>query len=232
MTRILIPTKGADDWRQFLAKPEAQWRAGYSAYELAHCWEAAAGFPPAVRAALDRAPDAVLSDLELLLAVPEHQVPLPGGRRPSQTDLWVLARTSVGDVVSVTVEGKVAEPFDAIVGDWLAREGEPSDGKLERLDFLCTTLGLARDGVGHLRYQLLHRAASALIEAKRFGARHALMLVHSFSSDDEWFSDYTAFAEALGAEETPAIGTIVAVGPRAGISLYLGWVKDAPSVGA
>jgi hypothetical protein len=60
-------------------------------------------------------------------------VPLPGGRRESQNDAWVLAQCDSG-LVSMTVEGKVSEPFGELVGDWFAN---PSKGKEDRLRFLC-----------------------------------------------------------------------------------------------
>jgi hypothetical protein len=148
-----------------LAKPETQWKAGYSAYELAHCWEAANGFPPTVEAALESAPSGVFSHLELLLGLPEHKVSLPGGDRPSQNDLWVLARNRPGELVSIAVEGKVAESFGDLIPVWREKDGGPSDGKLERLSFLCSALGLGGDDFAHIRYQLLRRTASSLIEA-------------------------------------------------------------------
>ena len=40
-----ISTDGPDDWRKLLAKTEIQWRTGYSAKTLAHCWEDAMDFP-------------------------------------------------------------------------------------------------------------------------------------------------------------------------------------------
>ena len=52
------------------------------------------------------------------------------------------------------------------------------------LSFLRPTLGLAADDVGDARYQLVHRTVSALIEARRFAARHAVMLVHLFGERD------------------------------------------------
>ncbi len=48
MSKILIPSRGAEDWQRLLAEPEKHWRSGCSAKALAHCWEAAAGFPPSV----------------------------------------------------------------------------------------------------------------------------------------------------------------------------------------
>jgi len=43
-SRILTATTGPADWQQFLAQPQKQWRPGYSAWALAHWWEASAGF--------------------------------------------------------------------------------------------------------------------------------------------------------------------------------------------
>jgi hypothetical protein len=83
---------------------------------LADAWEHADPWPPAVAAVLDADPD--LAGLELLLALPEHTVSLPGGARASQTDLFVLARTE-HDVVAIAVEGKAKEPFgNQTVEEW------------------------------------------------------------------------------------------------------------------
>jgi len=65
-------------------------------------------FPPKFQAAFST--NEHLADIQLLLAIPEHQVPLVGGSRPSQNGIWALARASTG-WVSIAVEGKVFEPF-------------------------------------------------------------------------------------------------------------------------
>jgi hypothetical protein len=104
-------------------------------------------------------------------------------------------------------------------------------------------LHVERGAVDDIRYQLLHRTASALIEAQRFCAGQALMLVHSFSQTHEWFEDYARFAQLLGSEvRKPLVdyaaprlihpttmaqgqpGCIHHVGERGGVALYLGWV--------
>ena len=214
--KIYVPSSGADDWARLLAEPVKHWRTGYSARSLAHCWEAAQGFPPEVKKALATCP--ALSSLEMLIGLPEHQVHLPGGTRPSQTDLWVLARGRDG-LCSIAVEGKVAEPFGPTIGEWLQ---EASLGKRERLSFLQAQLGVT--SISHsVRYQLLHRTVSAVLEAKRFGARHALLLVHSFSKEQHWFSDFSAFAEALGAHVT--LDAFQHAATLSGIQLWLGWVR-------
>jgi len=213
---IYIPATGADQWAQFLAEPVKQWRSGFSARTVAYSWQEADGFPLEVRAVLAAHPG--FAGIELLLALPEHQVHLPGGSRPSQNDIWVLARAG-NDLVSIAVEGKVAEPFGPTLGVWLDRA---SSGKATRLAFLRTSLGLTEQVPGTVRYQLLHRSASAVIEAKRFGAAHAVMLVHSFSQAHQWFEDYAAFAALFGAEV--AVDRVVSVGERDGVQLHLGWV--------
>jgi hypothetical protein len=111
-----------------------------------------------------------------LLALPEHKVPLLGGNRDSQNDVFALIRYG-GATCAATIEGKVNEPFGPTVGEWLTA---PSDGKLVRMRHICDVLGLAETPPAHIRYQLLHRTASAVIEAKRFKTDEAAMIVHSF----------------------------------------------------
>jgi len=190
MNKVYVPSQGPDDWQQFLAKPDLHWKTGYSAKSLAFSWTEAQGFPREVQTILDQSPTACLHDLEFLLGIPEHAVPLPGGRRPSQNDVFVLANGSEG-LVSIAVEGKVAESFALPVDQ---RFSEPTHGQAIRLEFLLDLLWLDRAAVGNIGYQLLHRTASAILEARRFGARHAVMLVHSFSQELKRFEDFAAFA--------------------------------------
>lgn len=77
MRRIYLPSQGADDWQRLLADPVKHWRAGYSAMALAECWEAADGLPAEIASLMQETGP----DPELLLALPEHKVPLPGSRR-------------------------------------------------------------------------------------------------------------------------------------------------------
>ena len=175
--QIYIPATKPEDWQHLLAEPEKQWRDGYSAKSLAVAWHRNNGFPTEIKRIFDNSDFPIFKNPELLFGIPEHKVPLPGGGNPSQNDLFVLAK---GDkqLISITVEGKVAEPFGPLVSDWFRN---PSEGKKKRLAFLCKTLGINPDHVEPIRYQLLHRTASAVIEAERFNAKHALMLIHSFS---------------------------------------------------
>lgn len=215
MKRIFIPTTSADSWKQFLADP-AHWRTGYSARSLAFSWEAADGIPPEVQSCLNSTP--LFAQAELLAALPEYKVALPGGGRASQTDLLAILRMPASLAV-MAVEGKVSESFGETVAEW---SRDASSGKVERLQFLGDTLGLSAVP-GTIRYQLLHRAASAILEARKFMAAHAVMLVHSFSPSNERFPDYEEFARLLGA--VPKLGELVEVPRLAGPALHIGWVK-------
>lgn len=222
MNRIYVPSRGPQDWRELLAKPDVHWKHGASAMALADTWEAADSWPPEVETALEKAG---LDGLDLLLAIPEHQTPLPGNGRTSQTDLLVLARRAGGTQVVLAVEGKAAEPFGRdTVAEWRRRSA--SEGRTERLAFLLERLGLADDETtAARRYQLLHRTTAALLEAERFGAPEAVMLVHSFSRTAEWHGDYARLAQALGAElDRGIIAPARVPGP---IRLHLGWVTGA-----
>lgn len=158
--------------------------------------------------------------MELLIAIPEYQVDLPGGGRPSQNDLFVLAKDAEGEMVSIAVEGKVAEPFDSTLGEWLK---DASEGKKKRLEFIRERLALDLDIPGTIRYQLLHRMVSAVIEAERFNAKSAVMLVHSFSKESFWFEDYRDFLGLYGVKAE--IGKLHFVRQVEGIGIYTSWAK-------
>jgi hypothetical protein len=217
LKRIVVPSQSADDWKRLLAKPDLHWKPGYSAMTLAQSWEAAHPSAPAeVVAALETAGDNRLHALSLVLAVPEWQVDLPGGRRPSQTDLLTLMRGQDG-LVALAVEGKVDEPLGPTVGE---KRGEHSDGVDERLDWLLALLEI-RTCPDAVRYQLLHRTASAVLAAREFDASAAVMLIHSFSPTRMWFGDFVAFARLF--DVAPGVDEVVSLGDRGGIPLWIGW---------
>lgn len=219
MAKVLIPALGPDDWRRLLADPEKHWRKGYSARTLAYCWQDADGIPQPVLSILSRTDS--LRHLETVFVIPEHQVPLPGGVRPSQSDVWVLARTPES-LVSIAVEGKVSESFGPTIAEWFT----PSPGKIRRLGFLCEQLGLSFPPSGHLRYQLFHRTASAVIEARRIHADQAVMVVHSFGAADEGYEDYVNFLALFGlrGEVDGSSSTALA----SGMGLHFAWVRGDP----
>jgi Domain of unknown function (DUF6946) len=218
VARILTFTSGPEDWQALLADPVKHWRTGYSARTLAYCWEASEGFPPEVKEALQRTDDAALQNLTPILAIPEFKVPLPGGVRPSQNDLFVLARGATG-LVSIMVEGKVSESFGPTLGDW---RGDASPGKESRLRFLLSALGLTENPAGSVRYQLLHRAASSVITGEQFRAAAAIMLIHSFSEQRVGWSDYQSFAALFGVDAVE--GVVQRFGMGSKIPFFGVWV--------
>ena len=207
--QIFIPTDAPEDWQRFLADPEKQWRDGYSAKSTAIHWEKSKGLPSDIDSVLKAAG---FLNSELLLAIPEWKTPLPGGRRESQTDVFALIKSDQGLIASA-IEAKVAEPFGPTVGEWLVNA---SEGKQVRIQFLKKLLGLSGE-IGHLRYQLLHRTASAIIEAQNFDAHAAAMIVQSFHPDALWKEDLTAFAQAIGL----TLGNLGQT--KKGANLLLGW---------
>jgi len=214
------PITNPEDWRHLLAKPDKHWKTGYSAKALACCWQEAEGFPTAVRQVFRSSGMDVFQAIEMLVAFPEYKVPLPGGRRASQNDILILAKGN-GQLVCITVEGKTSEPFGDTIAEWKTESGR---GKETRLGYLCELLGLDIAKIDHIRYQLLHRTASALIEAQRFNATNALMLVHSFSPENEWFDDYQQFLALFGV--AGEVDSVVFAKNVNGVKLYLGWVAD------
>ena len=219
MNKFYVHSKGPESWKELLAEPDKHWKTGYSARSLAYCWEEAQGFPKSVADVFKSSSFELFHSVEFILGIPEHKVDLPPkGGRPSQNDLLVLAK-SQDELISIAVEGKVAEQFGPLVSEWME---DASPGKSERLEFLINLLEINNKDISNIRYQLLHRTASALIEAERFCAPHALMLVHSFSQTHEWFEDYAAFAKLYGIQAD--LNTIHFAGDINGKNLYLGWV--------
>ena len=216
MSRIFVPARSALDWQPLLSRPDRHWKAGYSAMSLACCWqEASDDLPPEIRGLLLTGQHPALEAPQLLFAMPEFQVDLPGGVRPTQTDVFALVRGR-GGLAALAVEGEVEEAFGPTV------ETKRSEGASDRLTFLHDLLGLDPEQSGKLRYQLLHRSAAAILLAQKFFAPVAVMVVHSFSQEHRWYDDFERFVDALG--RTPARGALIDVGTRGGVELLLGWV--------
>ena len=210
-----------EDVIRYLAKRERHWKRGYSAYELAHSWVNAGDIPVPVRSVLDTCSD--YAGVTLVEGLFERDVDLRTPGRRSQTDLLAFVHSVHGNAV-IAVEGKVDEPFGDLVSTW--NDGSP--GKERRLKALCRSLGLGvADIGGGIRYQLLHRTASAIYEAQRYRAMRALMLVHSFSATDTSFPDFQAFSRSMGLP-VEAVNRVSGERDCEGIRLRLAWVKDQP----
>jgi len=189
---------------------------------MANAWEDADGLPNEISNLFEAHPDFKGAEAQLLVAMPEWKVPLPGGVRESQSDVFALIRCGA-KTLAVAVEGKVDETLGPTVEEWLVRA---SDGKRERLSFLCGHLNFEVQKVLSLRYQLFHRTVSAIIECERFGMEHAAMVIHSFSQEHAWFDDYEKFVHALGGSGQR--GELDRVQLKSGQTLYLGWATGEP----
>lgn len=186
---------------------------------MAYAWEAASGWPPEIAAALAGIPE--LSELRPLWGFPEWKTPLPGGRRKSQTDLLVIASDG-STPAAFAVEGKVNETFGDPVGVWLGQPAAP--GRRQRIEYLTRLLGVNVPQLEPIRYQLVHRTAAAKIEAARLGSKIAGMIVHTWTSQDEGWSDFLAFGTLLGIEPRP--GNLI-WSPVA--EMWLGWINGDPT---
>ncbi|MBA3871521.1 MAG: hypothetical protein H0X30_20440 [Anaerolineae bacterium] len=222
---IYIPADSPDVWQSFLAEPALQWKTGYSARTLAHAWHAQTGFPKEVERILNQSDFAAFQRVTPLIMLPEYKVPLKGRGKDSQNDLFVLAKADDNQLVSMTIEGKVEESFGSTIHNWKQSGEGYTENKRIRLEYLQETLGLEaiHDSI---YYQLLHRCASAVIEAKRFNARYAVMLVHSFSPQGSWFNEYAQFIALYGQQAVK--DKLFHLASLGDVELYSGWVTGNP----
>lgn len=221
MKRVFVPTRNGSDWQRLLAKPELHWKSGRSAMTAAACWEEAGDhLPREIAETLSNCGAADLEDLQLLVAIPEWEVPLPGGSRPSFTDVLAVTRNATG-LCTIAIEAKAGEDFGPPLA---SRVVEASDGQQSRISYLEELLEASFDGA--VRYQLLHRTASAILVAREFHARAAVMLVHAWNATPEQRADFEAFSDAVRAEHC---GAAVRVAPRSSApKLYLAWCDGDP----
>ena len=222
MKRIFVPTTSGTDWQRLLGKPKLHWKSGHSAMSAAACWETNhPNLPSEIVRTLEGTGEKCLEKLELLLAVSEWEVDLPGGDRASQTDILAVARNESGLVI-LGVEAKVDEPFGPTLGE---KRSEASSGQTERISYLERELGSPRPLGDSIRYQLLHRTVSALLTARAFHAQIAVMLIQSFSPVAKWREDFEAFVNAL--DSTKLSADVFALNTAKTPRLLVGWCTGA-----
>jgi len=180
--------RSKEDWFKF-APPKMgkrHWKDGRSAKELARAWFPGAG-PPRVPEELTllleshgKTRGAVIEE-----GIPERKVLLdrfPGEPRNADLVLWGHANEKR---LVISIEAKADEPFGPTIEERLAsvrKKGVPSNAP-QRVTNLCNwVFGKRPAECSHLRYQLLHAVAGALIEAESGKAHVALFIVHEFLS--------------------------------------------------
>ena len=223
MKRIFVPTRTGAEWQLLLAKPKLHWKPGASAMTAAAAWESGSDqLPPEITALLDSTDLTVLRGQRLLAAFPEWQVELPGGTTTSSTDVLAVCRNDAGLCV-LGVEAKVSEDFGPLLAE---KRAGASPGQAQRIAYLEDLLGVARfdDGV---RYQLVHRTASALLTARQFHAAAAVMVVHAFDTPIDQRRDFEVFTAALRAEQVAPL--VFRVPALKAADLYLAWCDGDPA---
>lgn len=226
MSQLYIATRGIDSWRQRLANPERQWRRGYSAFETAVAWEFAArtgsGIPVPLRELFS---STNIGSASLILAIAEHKVPLPGGNADSQCDVWAIVGSSAG-MLSLSVEAKARETFgNDSLEQWLAagKTDRAKANRQQRWEFIRSHLPPLTTPLP-LRYQMLHRCAASVIEARRLGLRQAAFVVQAFNAPAGSFQEYERFCQALNIDAVRGRMGSTSTGETA---LHVGWADCA-----
>lgn len=218
--RVHVPLLQPTDIKPHLGAPH-HWQEGRSAKCLIDQWWIANDIPVSIRALLNQAVE--WRGAELIDAFAERKTSLNDGR-PSHPQSDLLAIVGLGSGLGViAIEAKVDEGFDKAVEEWRRLD---SVGKARRIEGLCDRLGIDPGLVGPVRYQLFHRVASALIEAKRYRANHAAMIVQSWCPRKSSFDDYVDFARLL---EMGNVSPDSLSAPKIfdGIGLRIGWSAEA-----
>lgn len=221
------------DWKDLAGT----WVPGRSAFELAHSWQAAGGLPESVKQALKTSDCAALRTLTLELCLVEKPVFLDTRVGPSMTDIMAYGRDNKNRPIVVGIEGKADESFGNRTYTWVrGGTGDPTyDAALvptraRRLIYLCEHLRTKIDPNSRIRYQLIHRTVSVILEAILHEAAVALVLVHAFGTmcSDNW-NDYTAFLSQIGLQGT-APGRVcgpIHLGKEVDVPTYFLWCQDA-----
>lgn len=219
--RCYTRSKNKCDWQKVIS--QSQWQPGKSAHKTASAWEAFnPNLPPEISNLFD-------APVELLIATPEHSTPLKGRGGASRTDVFALVCKN-GEKYALAVEGKVDEGFGKHSAEEWLKDGNCSENRITRLNHILCKLGLTFEKAKDIRYQLLHRTACAVIEAKRFSAPCAAMVVHSFSKkcNPTGFNDFKELLRALKVAKPATAGElheVTELNLPPGISLFLGWVN-------
>ena len=223
--------KSLEDWKRIVGPDK--WKKGKSAYELASSWLIKRGqFPPSLRKLFTQSEIPLFADLKLTYAIVESPVFLDSHKGPSMNDVLAYGESGKGQSsIVIAVEGKVDEAFDKPIHDWV-RDGrqQPKPTRLKRLCFLNEQLQVDFEQDSRIGYQLLHRTASAIIEARKNGCDNAMLLIHSFESTKQGnFEDYSSFLSAYGINE-PEKQKIFQVHLQPDpLTLYFLWFEDSKS---
>lgn len=194
--------------------------------EMAASWEDAAARPSGLPERLEALFNAgEFRDPVLMVGIAEHKVPLAGRGGDSQCDLWGLLNTTEG-IVSMSVEAKASEPFgggNEPLEAWLnagTSTNSPAN-RWTRWEHVIANLPAPEEGgYDHIPFQLLHRCAAAVIEARRWRVKNAAFVVQGFNCPQESFDRFAEMARVMGVPgiERGTMGMTMVADIRLGIS--------------
>jgi len=204
------------DWVE--AVGAKNYRKGYSAYETHQKWKAISDLlPEPLNSVLLRSRNPIFTGIKPDCVIAEHAVFLDTLKTPSKTDIMAFCSNEARERIVLAVEAKCAEPFAERISRWITTPDAPRrlaqrrlfteetpivSRKVDRLRFLNSVLGTDISPESHLRYQLLHRTASAILEARNLSARAAVVVVQAFTFNIENFFDFTDWTTVLGIQGT------------------------------
>jgi len=161
----------------------------------------------------------------LMFAVAEHKVPLAGGPADSQCDVWAFLNTKVG-AVSLTIEAKARESFgksNQTLEQWLdaGKSKRARKNRQDRWNDIKQHLpSVGEGGYSQIAYQLLHRCAAAVIEAKRLRLKNAAFVVQAFQSPEKSFDAFSQMCRTMATTAERGQMQFTNVGD---IRLGIGW---------
>lgn len=204
--------KTIEDWIEIVSA--RHYKPGHSAYECAQRWQGiGARFPTEIEAILRESKQRLLGSLEIKQIYAEFPVWLDTHTTPSKNDLMIFAEAPGNRKVVIAVESKCHESFAQPLENWIRTSDKPlpraqrklfksASGpvhrKVRRLNFLNTILSTNIDADSSVRYQLLHRTASAVLTARQTYAEAAVVLIQAFTESERNFQDFQDFCKLLG----------------------------------
>ncbi|WP_134703794.1 hypothetical protein [Ammoniphilus sp. YIM 78166] len=163
-------------WLQYSPPAKkTQWQDGRSAKEFAKAWfrTGKAHLPDELLTLLES--HQVTRRLEVEEAIPEKKTVLDNFRGNGRNHDMILIGKTQQDRIVISIEAKTDEPFGELIGKYLVRV--KSNSRSSRINQLSLAV-FGHTEVSNLRYQLLHAMAGTLIEAKKYGATQAILIVH------------------------------------------------------
>ena len=239
------PIHSVEDW--FVESPpkgkDKQWKDGFSAKECAKAWfrRSLAAVPEELTALFDTRDET--RGLRAATVIPELATALDVYRGPRHADAVLMGLVG-GRRTLVSIEAKAGEPFADEIGPYLLKVRKSKVPA--RIDGLAQAVfGMPvvtiNPALEHLRYQLLHALAGALIEARNRGAVQALFVVHQLATRGgkavASFVDFQNFVRVLTHNDVAALepGVLMRVSVPGNdkvpgdLPVYVGWA-NAPGL--